>query len=59
MDAYEEISRLEAEAGCELPALDHIAGGATLADRARRLLDCIEPPQDEVRAYLEEIAGRK
>ncbi len=41
--AYEEITRLEAEAACELPELSD----ATLADRARRLLDCSDPPRGE------------
>lgn len=40
---HEEIARMEVEAGCELPELSD----ATLADRARRLLDCSDPPRGE------------
>lgn len=37
------VERMEAEAGCELPDLSD----PTLADRARRLLACDDPPRGE------------
>lgn len=42
----EEIDRIEAEVGCELEPL-HVAGGASLRDRAKRLAGCDDPPAGE------------
>ncbi len=39
-----DLDRMEAEAGCELPAFENPAT-VTDADRARRLLACDDPPR--------------
>ena len=46
--AWKEIERIEAEACCELP---EITDSATLSGRARRLLDCDDPPRGEDKAF--------
>ncbi len=38
-----ELARIEAEAGCELAELSD----PSLSKRARRLLDCDDPPQGD------------
>jgi hypothetical protein len=51
------IERLEAESGCELPDLNR-AGGASLIDRAQRLLDCEDPPRGTDLTECKRIADR-
>jgi hypothetical protein len=54
--AHAEIDRMEAEAGCELPDLN-VCGGATLTQRAQRLLDCDDPPIGEDLETCRRVAG--
>jgi hypothetical protein len=51
-----DIERMEAEAGCELPDLN-AAGGATLTQRAQRLLDCDDPPTGRDLETCRRVAG--
>lgn len=46
-----EIERMEAEAGCNLPEL----ANPSLADRARRLLGCDDPPRGDDAEALRRI----
>jgi hypothetical protein len=48
-----ELDRIEAEAGCELPAISE----PTLRDRAQRLLECDDPPTGEDRDFCYRLIG--
>lgn len=49
--AHAELDRIEAECGCELPVLADF----TLIDRAKRVLECDDPPKGEDRDFCYRI----
>ena len=51
--AAAELDRIEAECGCELPSLN--SDDCTLANRARRVLNCDCPPKGEDRDFCYRI----
>jgi hypothetical protein len=53
---HTRLDRLEIEAGCELPELSD----PTPAERARRLVDCDDPPRGDDLDYCRAVAeGRQ
>lgn len=52
-DIANELARIEAEAGCELAEISD----ATMRKRARRLLDCDDPPNGDDLRLCHRIAN--